>query len=420
MAIYEVGMLALRGISTQIFDIFFLFTVITGYLVMIRFQQVNVYGRRFTKKPMASMVEFIVQGICIGILFSLIVSLLGFSIAYTEYLYFILPISYVLGYYHVRYTNIVFSALFLAVLSLLLNGQQIMTFTLPDVSFNMAGLVGIVGILLVIEGILIYMVRKNPMVPVYAKKNDDVILGFAVQKFWPIPVVLLVATQAISIADGEGIPMPDWWPMIGNGDLEQLGLILTMMPLLFIMSHGTISFTKEPEVHLGEQAMIQGVSGVILVGTSFFIDSFETIDFLGVIVLFAVAYGPLFLEKWLELRGDYLYPVTTHGVRVLHVARNGLAQKMGFRIGDLLEEINGASVSSVKEIQQLIREDVETLVMKVKKHTSEVATYEVESEKLKTGQMGIIFSPDKIERIYDYDEVKHMGMMHMLKINKLK
>lgn len=420
MAVYEVGMLALRGISTQIFDIFFLFTVITGYLVMIRFQQVNVYGRRFTKKPMASMVEFIVQGFCVGVLFSLIVSLLGFSIAYTEYLYFILPISYVLGYYHVRYTNVVFSALFIAALSLFFNGQTVMSVTLPNIDFNMSGLVGIVGILLMMEGILLYIVRKNPMVPVYAKKDDNVILGFAVQKFWPIPVVLLVATQAMNMVDGEGIPMPDWWPIIGNGNLEQLGLILTMMPLLFIMSHGTISFIKEPEVHLREQAVVQGISGALLIGTSFLLERFATIDFFGVIVMFGVAFGPMFLEKWIEQRGTYLYPVTTHGVRVLHVAQNGLACKMGFRIGDLLEEINGASVNSVKEIQTMLKEDVTTLLMKVKRHTAEVVSFEVDSEKLKSGQMGIIFSPDKIERIYDYDDVKHMGMMHMLKINKLK
>lgn len=416
--IFEVSIMALKGVSASIFDFFFVFTLLAGYLTLIKFNQSNNYLKQVFKKPKEMMVELIVQGIAIGVIFSLIVTLVGFPIEYSQYLFFLLPMSFVLGYYHVRYTNIVYSGLLLSVLSMVLNGQEVFGLHLPSVAFNMSGMTGIIGLLLLIEGLLIYMLRRSVMMPILAKKDGQIILGYAVQRFWPIPVVLLVATEAIT--SGDAVPMPLWWPFIGSGKLDQIGYMMILLPLLFVMSHGTMSFTKKPIKQLKEQGAILMASGVLLLVTSFILDRVLPIDSVGVLAIFFVAYIPEWYHRWQEANQKAIFEKTQHGVRVMHVNRGGKGADIGFEVGDLITSINGTKVLDLTHYLILLKTECADYHFDIERHghSSQKITYE--KNILGPVVLDMIYVPDVPEKVYDYDYIKNMGMLHMLRLRRFK
>ncbi len=416
MEIVEVGIMALRGIATQIFDIFFLFTILTGYLIMFKFNQSNNYGRQYMKRPKDMMIEMIVQGIVIGIVFSFAVSFVGFPIEYTQYLYFLLPLSFVLGYYHVRYTNITYSALLLSLFSMTLNGQEIFGVSLPSVNLNMAGLIGIVGILLLIQGILLFVLRNSVMMPILANRDGNVILGYAIQRFWPIPVVLLVASEAV--ASGESVPMPDWWPIIGGGQFDQIGYIMFLLPLLLILSYGSMSFTKTPKELIKDQAITNIVTAGLLIFTGILIDNISSLDFLGILILFGAAYGPFWIEYWQEERRQAIFPISKRGARVIHVDNKGIGHNIGLRIGDIVEMVNGVEILDLKHMVAVLKEGYDEIVFSVKRLDGQELKLSFDKKDIELKGLEIAFLPDKPEKIYEYDQIKHMGMMHLLQFQK--
>lgn len=417
MDLYDVGIMALRGVSTSIFDVFFLFAVFAGYLVMVRFRQVNIYAKTM-KSSKDMMIELVVQGIVIGVVFSLVVTFLGIPVMFTEYLYFILPLSFVLGYHHVRYSNIVYSALIMAVFGFVFNGQEILGRAMPQIDLNMGGLMGIVGILLLIEGILLFLLRGNDMVPIVAKREGNLVVGFAMQRFWPVPVVLLTATEAA--ASGETIPMPEWWPVIGGGHFGELDFILFLLPLLFILTHGTISFTKSPKAQLKRHSLQQLISGLVLIAGAFLADRFEGLGFLGILLLFAVSYVPDWYFEWREEKDDMVFPKTRRGVRVLHVEYESLGDELGIEAGDLIKEINGIEVTNLYQMSAIFKDRHTHFIMIIQKPEGHREEVRFEKRRMMEQGLKVTWLPDEPEKVFDYDQVKRMGMMHMVHFHGVK
>lgn len=418
MSLYDVSIMTLRGVSASIFDMFFLFTIFIGYLTLVRFNQINIYAKNQMKSPKEMIIEMIVQGIVMGVVFSLAVTFIGIPIIYTDYLYFILPLSVLLGYNHVKYTNVIYSAMIMGVLSLLLNGQVVLDRTLPNINLNMSGLLGIVGILVVVEGVLLFLLRRNDMIPIVAKKNGQLIIGFAIQRFWPIPVAVLVATDLV--ASGETIPMPDWWPMLGNVYFTDLKYVLLLLPLMFIISHGSISFTKSPKGHIKGYSITLIISGIILLLGAFVLDRFPGLSFLGLLLMFAASFGVDWYNEWGEEHDRALFPKTPRGVRVLHVEQEGLGRTLGFEMGDLIKEINGIEVTTLYQMQAIIKDRHPHFKMKVQKANGTIELVEFDKKEMILGGLQLVYLPDEPEKVYDYDQVKRMGMMHMLKFHSMR
>lgn len=417
MDLYDVGIMTLRGVSTSIFDVFFLFAVFAGYLVIVRFSQINIYAGTKMKSPKDMMIELIVQGIVIGIVFSFAVTFLGIPVLYTEYLYFILPMSFVLGYYHVKYTNIVYGALLLGVLGLIFNGQDVFGYTMPTVALSMSGLLGVVSVLLIAEGILLFLLRDNDMVPIVAKKEGHIILGFAMQRFWPIPVAVLAVTDAVS--GGETIPMPEWWPILGGSQFGGIGYVMFLLPLMFVISHGSISFTKSPKRQLKTHAFQLLLSGGVLAVGAYLLDRFNGLEFLGVILMFAVSFVPEWVFSWQEEHDTIRFPKTLRGVRVIHVEYEGLGQSLGFKAGDLIKEINGIEVTTLYQMLAIFKDRHTHFVLQIQSEDFQMKEVKLEKQALVDGGLQMMYLPDEPEKIFDYDQVKQMGMMHLLKFHSL-
>lgn len=412
-AFIEVAYMTLQSISRAMFDIYFIFAIIISYLTVVRFKQIDFYTKPVMKNAKELVTELIVQGIVIGIVLSFVVTLLGFPMIYTEYLYFILPLSLILGFYHVRYTNVVYGGMLLAVLSQIFNGQEIGNITLPEIDLNVSGLLGVVGILLVIEGILLYLLRHNSMVPIMAKKDDKVILGYGFQRFWPIPLVLLVVTQATAATESS-VQMPLWWPILKDIRFDQMDYLVFMLPMLFVLSHGTLSFTKSPTKQMKDQSIVYLVSGIILLSTGFVIMRNPTFELIGAIVFCLVALVPERLEAFLENSRKPCYIIEGKGVRIIHVTKGSIADSRGIKAGDVIIKVNEIEVTNLFQYNALIK-DSTVLKLCISQLLKPDMETKLSLSELKPKVFGATYLQENPSKIYAYEQVKDMGILKMMR-----
>ena len=106
---------------------------------------------------------------------------------------------------------------------------------------NIAHLLALVAVLHLIESLLILLNGHNYPIPLYIEKKGQVVGGFNLQKFWPLPLLALVGMPDIYPAPG--FTMPDWLPLLREySGISQEGFAL--LPVVAVLGYGEISTTS--------------------------------------------------------------------------------------------------------------------------------------------------------------------------------
>lgn len=410
----ELILMVLQGLSNAVIDVFFLMTVLVALMTVFRFSQFSPYGKPSFKKAWGLVIELIVQGILMGALFSFAVVLLGLPIQYSDYLYFLLPLSFVIGFYHIRYTSLNYAALGMCLISLVMNGQSVGGLQVPNVEFSVSGIAIVTGLLMLMVGALIILTGDKHMVPIAVKTASGKKLGFGVQRFWPIPVVLLAGMMMV--IQGDTLAMPDWWPLLklGDGNLEALSLFL--LPLLFVMSYGSVSFSHSPEKQFRQHGGVQLLSGFILLLSGLIGDGSNGSTWFSLMVMVAVALLPEVYWNKIEDEQHCLYDLEAEGIYVIGVEKGTLAHALGFKLGDLMTSISGVKVTTMTELIKLFKDTSEERMVIVQRGSEGEAVINVHKLDIIDGVFGLRFMPDKLSRIYEYKQVANMNMMNLMRM----
>ena len=219
-----------------------------------------------------------------------------------------------------------------------------MVFGWPDISVPQV--LGLVAILHFAEAVLILISGHMGAVPTFIKNAEGkVVGGFALQKFWPVPLAVMVVVGHSSVPTG-GVSMPDWWPLI-RGDLGANvdNIIYGLMPVVAGLGYGDLAAARTPQQKGRISAVILGIYSVLLLGLAVLADQRPL---MGIV---AALFSPLghelviYLGKKLET-GKSIYQPTGQGVKVLDVVPGYPAWQAGIRSGDIIMEVNGMAVSS--------------------------------------------------------------------------
>jgi len=230
-------------------------------------------------------------------------------------------------------------------------------FGFPAVS--VAQVMGLVAILHMVEAMLILFSGHLEARPVYVRtKQGQIVGGYNLQKFWPLPLVALAAWIVPSQEVIQGtVAMPEWWPLIKTELLSGQGETLYMMlPVIAALGYGDIALTALPRYKTRRAALELGGYSIILFLLAVAASNAPQLAIL------AALFGPLgheliiYIGQRREMGGRPVFVQPEQGVMVLHVPRNSPLKKAGIRNGDIILTVNGIIVNDSYKMRTVLLE----------------------------------------------------------------
>ena len=367
--------------------------------------------------PLELTLSQIVLGILAGAIGSVILSVLGVTFNENSGIEFIFMISILSLFYKKKYISYAYSAAILGAIGIALKFISNITEMKLFLNTDILSLMTFVGVIYILEGFLIIFDGSRGAIPVFTKKEDKIVGGFSFNRYWPIPVaILMIFTNSIAGEDSTYSNVASWWPIINNK--EVLSLLATAMiasiPLYGIMGYSNVTFTQEKKtksLRCGSTILIYGVT-VALVA------QLASINILGQII--AIIYAPLAFELIMryeyrvEKKSKCLYVSDDEGIMVLEVTPNSPAYEVGIKRGDKIIEINGQNIKSEGDIFKAARDSILKVPMKVKNNSGQVLEYIVQP---RNKRLGLLLVPKMVKR-EDMFEIKPDDIKNI--INELK
>ncbi|QNO14442.1 PDZ domain-containing protein [Alkalicella caledoniensis] len=322
----------------------------------------RLFGISITN-PTRQTITSLIFGFLGGLIGSIMLVFIGVDIAVVG-LHFAWPIAILLMLYNPRYMCFSYAGGIVGVASLLARGIlslygeiELTGIALQFVTINLPGLMAVVGILHLTESVLIYLSGAKGASPMFLKHNDKVVGGFTLQRFWPVPIVALVAA-AITTGEAAGgsIAMPNWWPLINSNLTAPDGYTITyiMFPIIAALGYGDLALSTHPKEKSKKTALSLFLYSVSLVGLA------VLAAFYPVVTVLPVLFAPLAHEFLIvvsnnrEFKGEPLFVAPKEGIMVLSVIKGSVAEKMGIQSGYVITRVNGTYVEDETHFKELL------------------------------------------------------------------
>lgn len=316
-----------------------LFLVVVAVVALQYWRMGKVKESFFGLKPRGLWRDVLLAagfGLLGGVVASYLMVLVGVTLSNSGLMY-LWPLAILLMLIDARFLCFAYAGGILALSSLVLGWPQV---SVPQV-------LGLVAVLHMVEAFLILVSGHLGAVPTFIKSpGGKVVGGFALQKFWPIPLAALIVVGHTSGPAG-GISLPDWWPLIKGGLADNAdNLLYTLMPVVAGLGYGDLAAARTPEQKSRISSIILAVYSMILLVLAVLAAQSR------LLAVAAAIFSPLghelviYLGKQLELTRPPLYQPPVQGVKVLDVIPGYPAWQAGLRSGDIILEVNGMQVSS--------------------------------------------------------------------------
>ncbi|MGI6574664.1 MAG: PDZ domain-containing protein [bacterium] len=221
-----------------------------------------------------------------------------------------------------------------------------LVFGFPEIEIPQ--LMALVAVLHMIESILIWLTGHKDPTPVIIKKpSGELVGGFNLHKFWPIPVVVMLTLLVEEPETITGLlQMPQWWPVIKPQEIPADGheLIYSMFLVVAALGYSDVALTCYPQEKARKSAILLGLYSIVLlfaaIGASFFPPLL-----VGTALL--APFGHELVVHFggrKELRGTPIFVAPEQGVMVLTTVPGSIAQKLGITTGDVILEVGGKVV----------------------------------------------------------------------------
>ncbi len=386
--------------------------------------QKMIIGQKVTTAFELTISE-VVLGIFAGTAASLIMSYLGIFFREDSAIYLIFLISMFFMIFNPRFICFSYSGAALGMASLiLLNMAKLLN--MPQLNFvniDIPALMSMVAILHLVEGILVMIDGDRGYVPVFTNREDKIIGGFVLQRYWILPIafMLMINNQALSNISQGGAPMPNWWPLLKTGlPLSVLNAaVIALTSFYGIIGYNAVTFTKTRK----EKKIISGLYIVIYSLILFMLSRLAVMNtLLKVVVLIFAPVGHeamLYIQKYFELKGEPRYISTEEGIMVLDVAKDSVANKMGIKSGDLLLQVNDKEIDSEEDIVKSIGQMYGHISFKIKNDVGRLKTV---NYRMLTSyeKLGIVFVPKNVPKNTSVIKVKSEKFQDILEKIKNK
>ena len=189
------------------------FIIFYGHNKKIIFMQKMIVGDKVNSALELTLSQ-IVLGIIGGALASILLSFLGVAFDENTSIELIFLVSILFMIINPKYICFSYSGAFIGLLSIIIQlirsryGIEMSSWNFLNV--DIVALMTLVAVLHFIEGILIMLDGSKGAIPIFTKKDNKIIGGFALKRYWAIPmaIVLLINSQMHDL--NEVIPLYRW------------------------------------------------------------------------------------------------------------------------------------------------------------------------------------------------------------------
>jgi hypothetical protein len=386
--------------------------------------------------PFELTISQIVIGIFAGAIGSIILSFLGVAFSEDSVIYIIFLISIFFMLWNPKYICFAYSGALLGAVSLILDiisknyagtsinilGNTIDIANINMLNIDIAALMTMVAVLHLIEGILVMVDGKRGAIPVFTNRDNKIIGGFALKRYWALPIALFfIVSKTGSTGLTEQVATPNWWPLLKGTSLISLmkDAALGLFAFYGVIGYNSVTFTRNKK----EKTFI---SGTAIITYSILLFILAQVSVYGVfykvlVLIFAPLAHELMLyyTRYLEVSGEPKYMSSDEGIMVLEVAPNSPADKMGIKSGDLLIEVNGRKIENEQDILNASKEGSNFISFKLRNVKNDIK--EVDYNKLNLSKrLGIVMVPKTIpgdSAIVKLEESKFRDILNRMKDN---
>lgn len=262
----------------------------------------------------------------------------------------------------------------------------------------------LIAVLHLTEALLIYLSGHWGSSPVYLKTPQGKLVGaFSMQRFWPLPVIGLLASvvpESAALLEGS-VPMPDWWPLFapvlepGYGEK----LIYIMLPLVVGLGYGDLAVSTKPRQKSIFTARNLALYSVFLLVLALLA------ELSALFLLPAVLFAPfghecvVHLGSKTELQKKPLFDAPTHGARVMTVLPGSPASEAGFQDNDIVLRVNEQAVNSPSDFWEKLRESYIFVQLAVLREGS-ITSFVLQQKPYQRKHFGLIFVPEQRSSMY--------------------
>ncbi|MCF8011476.1 MAG: PDZ domain-containing protein [Clostridiales bacterium] len=272
-------------------------------------------------------------GLAGGMVGSILMVVTGVTLG--EWLIYLWPVAILLMFINARFLCFAYAGGILSLVKLL--------FDYPPVQIPQ--LLALVAILHMVESFLILFSGHLGAVPAYFKdKKGNLVGGFTLQKFWPIPLAVLVVMGSGDIA-GQTINMPDWWPVfkpVAVSDPDNL--VYAMLSVVAALGYGDLAIARSPREKSKMSFVLLAAYSVILLLLAAAATKSSLFALAGALFSPLGHEAVIHIGKRYEFMQKPRYSPHPGGLRVLDVMPGTPAWNAGMRSGDILFTVNGAPV----------------------------------------------------------------------------
>lgn len=303
-------------------------------------------------------------GLTGGLFASMLLLLSGISLLEIGIIY-VWPLAVLLLLVHPRYLCFAYAGGLIGALSAslqLLGGHWPVLVSGPLAglaAIHVPGLLALIGILHLTESFLIAMSGHLFPSPLFLKTGKQVVGGFSLQKFWPLP---LVGLWAMAIPDAVAqstvaVQMPEWWPIFASKTPVATGqtLMFVLLPIVAGLGYGDLAVSTHPRGKSKRSSLNLAVYSLLLVGAAFLC------LYLPVITIPAALFATFGHELLIslgnrkEFAGTAFFVPPRQGVRVLDIFPNSAAAAARLVPGDTILSVNGFTVEDYRSFYSLIQ-----------------------------------------------------------------
>ncbi|AMA71767.1 MULTISPECIES: PDZ domain-containing protein [Aneurinibacillus] len=355
-------------------------------------QERKLFHVRLTSAP-GELLRSLLLGALAGVGVSALLLLFGIALSYYDVV-LLWGISILFALINIRFLSFAYSGGFLAIVSVLARlvppdgadgwlGQLLLWLR----AVNIPGVLALVALLHIAEGLLVQLTPKQGFSPVLIKSQRGRVVGaYVIQKYWMIPAVLFVSgvpggTYAI---DASG-----WWPLFYAG-----AAALSLLPIPTVIGYADLAVLSTPQ----EKAKQAG-RRIMLFGILLFVLAWAGVYWLPV----AVFGGLLSLlgheafriyGKWQRRLYTPLYVQLKKGVRVLAVVPGSPADEMEIITGDVILRINGREINNKAAIYLALQRQSAFCKMEVMNREGHIKYVQRSVYQGDHHQLGLILAPD--------------------------